>query len=825
MDHLLSDIRYALRGLRLRPGFSVAIILILGLGIGANSAMFQVVDRLLLRAPSYLAHPERTHAIYLAQQGRDREFAAQSIQFRRYLDLTDWTTSFAHTAAVFYPLAAVGVGDDAREMRIGAISASTFALFNARPVIGRFFTAAEDSVPTGADVAVLSNAFWLNHYGADRGVLGQQIQIGPKSLTIIGVAPDGFRATARQTPAVFVPITMYGYAMVGRQNNGEYYQKYNMSWMEMYAERKPGVSLQAATADLTNAFRRSYDAQTAIQPSHRPIALAKPHAIVGPLLEERGPNQGNTTKVASWVSGVAAIVLLIACANVANLLLAHALRRRREIAVRLALGVSRGRLLSQLLIESLMLATFGAALGLAIAQVGGAFLHSQFLSNTDPHGAITDARTLLFTAAVAIGVGVLTGIAPALYTLKSDVAGALKSGAREGSYHRSATRVALLVLQGALSVILLVGAGLFVRSVRNVQHLHLGYDVDPVMFVQLNMRGVKIDSLARGALRDALVERARQLPGVVSATRAATVPFYSEWDEDIFVQGLDTAQIHRLGSFTIQAGSPEYFRTTGTRLLRGRGFTATDVAGAPPVMVVSEAMAKALWPGQDALGRCVKVGADTAPCREVVGVAENTRAQRFRDDPGLMYYLSAAQAGDPFGGLFVRVTGDARSAVERVRRELQQLMPGVSYVAVSPLADRVGPARQSWELGAAMFSLFGGLALVLAVFGLYSVIAYSVAQRSHELGVRMALGARTANVLRLVLRDGVRVAIAGVAIGVTLAWWAAHWIAPLLFQESARDPLVFVGVAALLLAAAIVASLLPALRATKVDPASALRAD
>jgi putative ABC transport system permease protein len=820
-DNLRQDLRYALRGMRLQPGFTAAIVLILALGIGANAAMFQIVDRLLFRVPTYLRTPGLTHQLYFGQAYQGKEFQSSNVQYTRYLDLRKMTHSFAHLAAFFESKEPIGVGQDARQMQISAVSASLFAFFDARPEIGRFFTASEDSVPTGTDVAVLSDAYWTTKYDRDPKVLGQTMQIGPLIFTIIGVAPPDFTGMSPNTPVAFIPITAFAYSMVGRDGNKEYYTKYNMRWAEIIAERKPEVTVASATADFTQAFRRSYELQLAMGRGSAPMDVARPRGIIASVVKERGPRQGEDSKVATWLVGVAAIVLLIACANVANLLLARALRRRREIAVRLALGVGRGRLLGQLLTESAALALLGALGGLLIAQWGGSYLRTEFLSRRDPQGIFADGRTILFTAAVAVLVGLLTGLAPALHALRSNVAGALKAGTREGSYHKSPIRVGLLVLQGALSVILLVGAGLFIRSLSHVDAIPLGYAADELLYVSPEMRGVKLDSAAKVALGEALLARARSVPGVVAASRISTVPFYMEWDSQIYVPGLDTAEINKMGSFPIQSGSPSFFETVGTRLLRGRGLTATDRDGAPLVMVVSEPMARALWKGRDALGQCVKVDADTMPCTTVVGVAERTQTSDFREDPGFMYYRPAEQIDPETAMLFVRTRGNAAPMADRVRRAVQAEMPGISYVTVTPMADRVAPEVRSWKLGATMFTLFGALALVLAAFGLYSVIAYNVVQRQHELGVRVALGAQANNVLRLVLGDGMRVALVGVGISL----WAVRWIEPLLFKEPARDPAVFITVAVVLLGAAALASLFPALRATRVDPASVLRSD
>jgi len=594
-------------------------------------------------------------------------------------------------------------------------------------------------------------------------------------------------------------------------------------WASMLVQRKPGVSVAAADADLTNAYRRSYEVQRTTSRMLPPAEMTRPHALAASVLSERGPNESDFAKVATWVSGVALIVLLIACANVANLLLARALRRRREIAVRLALGVSRARLLSQLLTESLVLALLGGLTGLLVAEWGGAVLRAQFLARSAQVSLVGDARTLLFAGVAALVAGLLTGLAPVLQTRRVDLAGDLKAGAREGTFQRSRTRAALLVLQAALSVVLLVGAGLFVRSLRHVRVIPLGYDVDPVLLVDLNMRGVQLDSAQKVALRRELLETAQAIPGVEHASRQLTVPFWSTWSMGLHVAGIDS--VSRLGEFDLNAVTPEYFATLGTRILRGRGIGAEDTQHAPRAMVVSSAMAKTLWPGRDPIGQCVKVGDDTVPCSYVVGVAENIKAQQLGDDPGLFYYLSSDQWHPDEGGLFIRTRGEAARHAETIRRRLQQVMPGASYVTATPLREVLGEQTRSWQLGATMFLAFGALALALAAIGLYSVMAYNVSQRTQELGVRAALGAQQRDLVRLVVDEGLTLGAAGIVIGVVIALAGGNWLGPLLFQESPHDPLVFGFVTVVLLGVTALASFVPARRAARVDPMIALRAE
>jgi predicted permease len=828
LENLRQDIRYAVRGLRANPGFTTGVVLTIALGIGANAAMFGIVDRMLFRPPPYMIDASTAHRVYSTTISRGKERTGNfGGQYARYRDLVQWTTSFSQTAGFTNNQRAVGIGDAAREMWIASVTASFFGFFDAPPVVGRYFTGAEDSIPYGTPVAVLSYATWEMQYGLRRDAIGARVQIGPVIYTVIGVAPRGFVGVwPNSPPAYFIPITSYaaaqaaGFGWLGKKN---WWATYQWGWMQAIVRRKPGVSVERANVDLTNAYARSYDAQLIENKGGTPRNVARPIAFVASILPERGPNESSTAKVATWVGGVALIVLLIAMANVANLLLARALRRRREIALRLALGISRARLLSQLLTESIVLAVLGGAAGVLVAQWGGAALRAGLLPSTTPIPALRDPRTLMFTGIAALGVGILTGVAPLLQAGRADLTNDLRSGSREGTYHRSRARIFLLVFQGALSVVLLVGAGLFVRSLRNVEAIRLGYDVDPVLTVNLNMRGAKPDSGERIALRQRLIAAAKSVPGVEHVTLTNALPFWSHWSTSLFVTGIDT--VSRLGQFELNAVSPDYFAVMGTRILRGRGFTDEDGSAAPHVMVVSEGMGKRIWPGKDAIGQCIRVNADTMPCTYVVGVAENIKNQNLSDDPGYYYYMPAVQYAPAQGDLLVRTRGRGVLYSDAIRRTLQHEMPGAAYVTITPFSDVVDQQVQSWKLGATMFTAFGILALVLAAIGLYSVIAYNVAQRTHEMGVRVALGAQAVDVVRMVVREGTTLGGIGIVMGAAAALLAGRWVKPLLFEVSPTDPVVFIGVIVLLLGVAISASWVPARRAARVDPQVALRSD
>ena len=822
LETALQDVRYALRGLRARPSFTVGVMLTLGLGIGANAAMFGIVDRLLFRTPEHLTDADRVHRVYFASTSDNTERIRVYTSYARYLDLLRETHSFSLIATFGTWKLALGDGDAAREVPVSGASASYFDFFDLRPALGRFFTAQEDVAPEGAPVVVLSYPYWQIAFGGSRDVLGKTIRVGRTLCTIIGVAPEGFNGIVDEVvPSMWVPITTF----LWDARHVDYRSNYAWQGRQIIAKRKAGVSIAAATADLTTAFRRSTQAANLADPRYaRPLTASRPHGILGPIQLERGPLAGPETKVATLVSAVALAVLLIACANVANLLLARAVTRRREIALRLALGVSRGRLLRQLATESLLLSLLGALVGLAIAQWGGAAIRALFLSDDVATNVLTDGRTLVATSLVTIGVALLTGLTPAMQALRGDLARALVAGGRDLGGRGSRARTTLLLVQATLSVVLLVGAGLFVRSFSNVRSLRLGFDVDPVLVMTDQLRSAAMSSAQRMTLERRLAERAREMPGVVAASPVSSVPMWGYEQPFLFVPGIDS--VYKLADdFVLQAGTPDYFRAAGTRIVRGRLFTDYDDASAPPVAIVGEGMANILWPMQDPLGKCIRVVADTTPCRTVVGVAEDTHFRSFSGRREHTYYLPFAQYYDATGMLLVRVAGKAKDYVEPVRRELQRMMPASAYVTAIPFGTVIDPAMRSWRIGATMFVALGGLALALAAIGLYSVIAYGVAQRRQEIGVRIALGASSGSVANLVVRGALRLVVIGVALGSLIAVWGGKTSAALLFDESPTDPVVYGAVAAVLIVVSLVATAVPALGAARVDPNVVLRGD
>ena len=814
--------RDALRGLRRAPAFSATVIFMFAIGLGANAAMFNLVDRLMFRPLSFLRDPDSVHRIYWQWQDRGSLNTTVSTQYARYLDLRNGTTSFSEFAAFYESALAVGSEEAAREFRVSAVSASYFTFFDAAPILGRFFSGDEDRVPRGADVAVLSFSFWRSAFGG-RDVRGEVLQIGNVRATIIGVAPDGFDGVNDANPPVaYIPVTTYA-ASTGTNDSLTYFNRYYWGWVNVMVRRKPGVTRAEAEADATQALRATWEHARADNPQGPPLADAQPRVVVSAMRPGAGPNPTLEARTTLWLTVVAAIVFVIACANVANLSLTRALQRSREMAVRRALGISQWRLAALALTESLVLTLCGAAAAVIVAQWGSTGLGTLLVSaSTAPAPpAFLDARTVAFMLAIAIVAGVVIGLAP-LHLTRASLADTLRRGTRGGHSDGQRLRAGLLVVQAALSIVLLIGAVLFVRSLQAVVASPVGYDADRVLLVNRVFRGPVIDDAGQRAMRSALLTTAQGLQGVESAAWVSSAPFVSTSSTILFVDGVP--QVNSLGAFSFQATTPDYFRTMGTRILSGRGLTADDRAGQPPVAIVSASMARVLWPQQEPIGKCFRMREAAAPCTTVVGVAEDILQREVTDNRRYHYYLSIDQYTRTWGnGLLVRLHGDPAREGEAIRAALQRVMPGESYLRVQPLASLVQDARRSWRLGATVFVAFGVLTLVVAAIGLYGLIRHNVAQRRHELAVRVALGAGRADIVRLVGSQSVSLAFAGAAAGIPIAWVSARWLQPLLYQQSATDPVVYVAVSSAMLVVSLAAAAPSAIRAAVSDPNAVLR--
>ncbi len=830
-----ADVRYALRGLRLRPGLAAAVVLLLALGIGANGAMFGVVDRLLLRPPAGVRAPGGVVRLYWRQTfSWAGTWTGPSASYPMYALLRDQARELEGIAAYNVSEVSFGRGQAARAVQRAAASASLFTVLGVRPRLGRVFTAEEDRAGAGATVAVLSAAFWRRSFGGDPGVLGRVVRLGARPYTIVGVLEPGFGGLDLEPVDVWVPLG----AATGEAPFDTWYGQWGSTWLNVVARLRPGVPPAQAEAEATGLFRRGLAEEQAGEARSGGVASASAgpapvdptaRVLFGSIIAARaGAGEGAAVARESlWLQGVALVVLLIACANVASLLLARALARRKETAVRLALGVSRGRLTRQLVVETLVLAALGGLAALVVAAWCGGGLRRLLLPDVGWEGAPVSGSVLALTAVLVLAAALLAGLAPAVQSWRVAVADTLKAGSRDGTQRRSRLRAGLVVAQAALTVLLLVGAGLFVRSLRNVQAVPRGFDPEHVVVVDLGLDRVGYPAVEAERLTERARERLRHLPGIREAALGTGVPFRQSYGISLRVPGVDSLPIGKDGGPYVSDVTPDYFRALGTRITAGRGFTESDREGARRVAVVSATMARLLWPGRNPLGRCIQVGGVGKPCTEVVGVAENALRQDVADTPVLQFYLPLAQREKRItpAVVFLHTAGLGKTAEAAVRREVQALSADLPYADVLPMAALVDPNIQPWRLGATVFSLLGLLALVVAVLGLYGIVAYDVARRAPEMAIRAAMGAPGRRVVGLVVGDALRLALTGVALGGVGALLAGRAVAPLLYKVSPHDPTVLLGVAGVLLAAAAAAAVVPARRASRVDPATALRAE
>jgi putative ABC transport system permease protein len=710
----------------------------------------------------------------------------------------------------------VGRGERARSAKGLLVSGSYFRLLGVRPALGRFFLPDEDVEPLGAPVVVIGHGYWRREFGGAPGVLGRHLDIGTRRYTIVGVAPRGFTGTELGAVDVWLPISS---AQGLRFGGADWATTVQSTWIRVFVRVAPGAPRERVEARATVINREAGEPRMArLQATISAVPLAA---------SIRASTQGVTARVAALLGIVSGLVLLIACANVANLLLARALRRRHEIAVRLAVGASRGRIVAPLLAESLVLALLGGAAALLIAQWGGELLRAVVFGDLRWEEAPVDGRVLAFTALAATLTGAAAGLIPAIQASRTQPSASLTPRGTTASH--GPTRAALVAAQAALAVVLLVGTGLFVRSLRNLRALPLGMQPDQVLLATMNFGPLGLTPVEVDALFRRMEERVRALPGVGSAAAAVTVPGRGSYQGLVLVPGRDSLPVPPGGGPFMNAVRPGFFATMGTRILRGRDFTEADESSKAPVVIVNETMARVAWPGEDALGKCVRLGSDSAPCAQVVGVSENSRRQDWIEDEIFHLHLPLAQAPDWMGARLLVVRPAAGGRAERlaadVRRVMQTAGANLPYAEVRPLAELYARELRPWRLGAMMFGAFGVLAVLLAAVGLYGVMALSVAQRTRELGVRIALGARRGDVMRLVVRQGVGVVALGTALGLAAALGGAGRVESLLFRVSPRDPMVFGGVAVVLLLVGVAASLVPSWRATRVNPSVALRAE
>jgi predicted permease len=816
-DAVIQDLRIATRGLRREPGFALAIIITLGLGIGANAAMFGIIDRLLFRAPPLIGEPDRVAHVYFSRTVQSHSYTSDVGNYPLFAELERALSGVVEMAAYASADAPVGEGAEAWNAEGTLVTSGFFPLLGVRPALGRFFLTAEDDPKMADPGIVISSEIWQSRFGSDSGILGRRLLIRGHQYPIVGVAPRGFTGVELSRSDLWLPIGATGdgfFVADWKENAGSY-------WLRSIARLEKGVPASQAAARATTVFQRYLLAD--IFPDSSRTARVALGGITGAHTGDNALTPD--AKVAAWLAGIAGIVLVVACANVANLLLLRGMRRRREIAVRRALGMSRLRLTGQLLAEGLLLAVVGGGAALAATYWIGQPLRTLLMPGIVWSGTALDLRMLLVTSGVVLGTALFTGLIPSLGLGRTDLTVELKSGGPGHSRRRSRTQVVLLLTQTALSMMLLVGAGLFMKSLSKVRSVRLGFDAPSVLVVSVEFPTTeKIADIA--AFYERARERVRHLPGVESASIAQSDPFGWSFGAAVRVPGRDSLPETSTGGPYYSGVSADHFATMGTRVIRGRGFTPADRKGSAPVGIIDETMARLYWPGMDPVGRCFYAG-DGTTCIEVVGVVESSKRTSLREDPTLQFYLPLEQV--PFTvsrlALFVRTGNEAEEMTPVIRRSLQELSPFLPYPRIWSLQSLVDNETRPWRLGATTLSALGGLALVLAAVGLYSVIAYSVTQRRQEMGIRLALGARIGQIIRLVLREGLRLALIGVVLGLGLAAVLGRFIRDLLYETKPSDPWVWAGAAGALGLAAIVACLLPAWRAGRADPVASLKAE
>jgi len=809
MSGLFQDLRYALRQLRKSPGFAVVAVTTLALGIGANSAIFSVIDAVLLR-PLPFHDPGRLVAVKTTEPGRLDNIGVS------YPAFLDWR-SRNH---VLDGISAFRVDDftitgraEPAHLTGAVVSANMFSVLGVAPVIGRDFVPAEDN-PTGTGLPIiLSHSLWQNRFGSDPNIAGQSLTVDGNPFTVVGVMPAGFQFPVQRTPVEF-----WTTIALDAQGSNPMTAQRGAAYLDAIARLKPQVALataQTEMSELQSAVNMQY-------PENRPKGIS--------IVSEADAVVGDMRRGLYILFGAVGLVLLIACANLANLLLARATARNREISVRSALGATRWMIVRQLLTESLLLAVAGAAAGLGLASWGVRILTALA---PDDLPRITESglnlQVLIFTTLVAIFTGILFGLVPALQATKPDLAASLKEGGRSGTetVTRSRLRSALITTEMALAIVLLVAAGLLLRSLLGLGKVDPGFAKNHVITFGLDLPG-RYGQPERVEFYRSLLAQVRATPGVHSASAAFPLPLSAGDVKTSFEVEGRPVKGSELPVTTLHVIDNDYFLTLGIPLLRGRAFNLQDDAeGATPVVIISQTLAKQAFFGEDPIGRRIKPdissGKNNAPMRVVVGVAGDVKAEGLGSPSIAESYVPYAQL--PFAPMSVVVRTEIAPAnmVPTLTTEVQSLDSALPLLHIKTLDEYVSDSIVGTRFEAVLLGTFGILAFLLTAVGLYGVISYTVAQRTRDIGIRLALGADRNAILGMVVKNGTLLAGAGTLIGLATAFLLTRLIASLLYGVGPTDPLTFLCVPIALIAVAILASYVPARRAAKVDPMVALR--
>jgi predicted permease len=807
---IIQDIRYGLRMIVKAPAFTVLAMLALALGVCANTTIFSFINGLILRPLTGIRDPERVVAVYTSDYSSGL-YGASS--YPDYLDFRNQADAFEGLAA--YEQTVLNATGETDAERLGGIfvTGNYFDVLGVNAQLGRTLQVSDEQ-PSNQTPVVISDGLWRRRFGANPSIIGQTLRLNATPYTIVGVTDPSFRGLRLGPPPEFwLPITTTSDSATSYRGDRS---------LELTGRLKRGVTPAQAQTQLTTIAARLAQAYpetnlgTLERPNEpRPITVLRESRV-------QPSAQVGLWRVSSLLFAVVGLVLLIACANVANLLLARASARRREIAVRLALGASRRRLIRQLLTESLLLALLGGALGLILTQWTVRMLPGFF----PPNGAngldlSVDWRVLVFTLSVTILTGVLFGLAPALQATRLNLLPSLKDEAHGQRLRRIGLRDALVISQLALSLVLLVGAALFVRSLRHAISFDPGFVAQNLLIASMETRGASLNKQQGQAFYQQTLERVGSLPGVQSVTMTRIAPISGGGQRrGVDFEGYQPQQNEDTETNTNIIGL-NFFNTLGIPIVAGRDFNAHDKEGGPPVVIVNEEVARRYY-GGNAVGKRLRFGSEKESC-EIVGVVRNAKYRDLREPPLTFIYLPLAQEHQPGMTLMLRTAGDPAAVVPSVRNELRALNKDVPVFSVQTMEERIGGQLATDRMIAVLLSIFGGGALLLAAIGIYGVMGYSVAQRTHEIGIRIALGAERRDILKLIIRQGMVLVLIGAAVGLALALALTRVVESLLFGVSATDPLTFTLVLLVLIAVALLACYLPARRATKVDPLVALR--
>ncbi len=817
MSNLLHDLRYAARLLLKSPGLSFVIILSLALGIGLNSAIFSLVNGFLFR-PLPVDQPDQIGVVFTKDHHGDY---LHGLSYPDYVDLRDRSGVAAGVVATVPLPLNVANGQDSERLWCELVSGNYFSVLGVKPVVGRSFLPEEDRSEGASPVVMVSERFWDRRFGPGRSLADAELTINGHAFRIVGVAPASFTSTfyVGFVADLWIPASMHNIAAPGSE--GLLTDRSDHEF-RVLLRLKPGESIERAQTGLTLAANQL---ATSYPDTNKGVALT----LFPELRARPEPEISGTLRLAGAVfMGAVGLVLLIACANVANLLLARAVSRRREIAVRLALGASRSRLIQQLITETLLLAVIGGGIGLLLGAKGAQLL-ARIQLPTDIPMALDlspDVRVIGFTIAVSLLTGILFGLAPAWQASSPDIVPSLKTDTATTGWRSGKLRLsnALVVAQVMLSLLLLVCGGLFYRSLQHARSIDPGFNPRNALLgaVDVGLQGYD-EAMGRRFQRQ-IMARLAQMPGVESATMAHYIPLdFRVSGGDITIEGRVVEKgTDRVGVMWALVDD-HYFRTMGSRLVAGRDFTARDDEQAARVVIVNQAMAARFWPGQDAIGRIVHLNASDGPAVTVIGVAKDGKYRNLGEAPMPFMFMPLAQNYRADVQFVLRTVGSPMASADALRREVQAIDSTLAVYGVRPVEDLIsGRSLLPARLAVALLMIFGSLGLVLAVVGLYGVVAYSVSRRTREVGIRMALGAARADVVRMIVRQGLTLAFTGIGLGIAASLALGPLLSNLLYGINPRDTVTLSVIAATLAAVALVASYLPARRASRIEPTRAL---